>query len=124
MAWTKPLALARTTIFLLSAIGLLLGGLAHRHVPTAEQISQSVDLLEMGLTLADLCIAAGDADDGLAVGDCPACNLAGSILLPDPRVGFAEMELRVAAAILIPAHMRGFGRTTNPATPVRAPPLA
>ncbi len=124
MEWTLPLALARTTIFLLSAIGLLLGGLAHRHMPTAAQISQSADLAEMGLTLADLCIAPGNADGGLDAGDCPACNLAGSLLLPAPLPGFAEMELRAAAAILVPAHMRGFGRTTNPATPVRAPPLA
>ena len=35
-----------------------------------------------------------------------------------------DIELRTAAAILVPAHARGFGRTTNPATPVRAPPLA
>lgn len=58
------------------------------------------------------------------MGDCPACHLAASILLPEPVASFADIELRTAAAILVPAYARGFGRTTNPATPVRAPPLA
>lgn len=109
---------------LLVAISLLLSGFAHRPVLSAAQIDQSVYLAEMGLTLADLCADQGEGDSGTAMGGCPACHLAASILLPEPVANFADIELRTAAAILVPAHTRGFGLTTNPATPVRAPPQA
>lgn len=109
---------------LLVAISLLLSGFAHRPVLTATQIDQSVSLAEMGLTLADLCAEPGEGNGGMDMGDCPACQLAASILLPEPAANLVDAELRAAAAILVPAHTRGFGRTTNPATPVRAPPQA
>jgi hypothetical protein len=117
-------AFAKTTMVLLVAISLLLSGFAHRPVLTATQIAQSIYLAEMGLILADLCAEPGEADGEMDMGDCPACHLAASILLPEPVGSFVDVELRTAAAILVPAHTRGFGRTANPATPVRAPPLA
>jgi len=106
------------------AISLLVRGFAHRPVLTAAQIDKAVSLAEMGLTLADLCAEPGEGDGGMATGDCPACHLSTSIPLPEPVGDFVDVELRTAAAILAPAHTRGFGRTTNPATPVCAPPLA
>jgi hypothetical protein len=117
-------AFAKTTMVLLVAISLLLSGFAHRPVLTATQVDQSVSLAEMGLTLADLCAEPGEGNGGMDMGDCPACQLAASILLPEPAKNLVDAELRTAAAILVPAHTRGFGRTTNPATPVRAPPQA
>lgn len=124
MARSVQFAFAKTTMVLLVAVSLLLSGFAHRPVPTATQIEQAVSLADLGLSLADLCAEPGDADGGMDMGDCPACHLAASILLPEPVASVADIELRTAAAILVPADARGFGRTTNPATPVRAPPLA
>lgn len=106
------------------AISLLMTGFAHRPILNAAQIDQSVYLAEMGLTLADLCADPGDGDNGIDMGDCPACHLAASSLLPEPVANFADIELRTAAAILVPAQAHGSGRTINPATPVRAPPQA
>lgn len=124
MRWTLSFAFAKTTMVLLVAISLLFSGFAHRSVVTAAQIDQSIYLAEMGMTLADLCAEPGDADGGMDMGDCPACHLAESILLPEQVGSFADVELRTAAATLVPAHTHGFGRTSNPATPVRAPPQA
>lgn len=106
------------------AISLLASGLAHRPIMNVAQIDQAAYLTEMGLVAADLCADPGEGGNGMDMGDCPACHLAASILLPEPVGSFADIELRTAAAVLVPAHMRGFGRTTNPATPVRAPPQA
>ena len=106
------------------AISLLAAGFAHRPMLNAAQMDQAVYLAALGLTAADLCAEPGDADDGMDMGDCPVCHLAASMLLAEPMSDFADIELRTAAAILVPAYARGFGRTTNPATPVRAPPLA
>ncbi|MEH7829947.1 hypothetical protein [Gemmobacter denitrificans] len=120
---------ARIALVLLVAFSLLLSGFAHRPAlmagPMAQPApAQAAYLADMGLTLADLCVEPGAAGDDMATGDCPACHLAGSILLPQPVAHGADIELRSAAAILVPAQTRGLGRSTNPATPVRAPPLA
>jgi len=118
------LTLFRAVMVWMVAISLLASGFAHRPILNAAQIDQAVYLAELGLTAADLCAEPGDADGGMDMGDCPACHLAASILLSEPVASSADIELRTAAAILVPAYTRGFGRTTNPATPVRAPPLA
>ena len=124
MRWTLPFSFSKTAMVLLVAVSLLFSGFAHRPVLTSAQIDQAVSLADLGLTLADLCAEPGDGDGGMDMGDCPACHLAASLQLPEAVASFADIEPRSAAAILVPAHMRGFGRTTNPATPVRAPPLA
>ena len=106
------------------AISLLMTGFTHRPILNAAQIDQAMLLAELGLTSADLCGEAGDGDGGMDMGDCPACHLAGSLLLPEPVVSLIVIELRASAALIVPAEEHVFGRTTNPATPVRAPPLA
>lgn len=118
------LALFRAVMVWAVAISLLGLGFAHEPVPTPDQIAQAASLAEMGLTAADVCADAGDAEGDMAMGDCPACHVSASLLLPEPLGSLIEIELRAAAAILVPAHARGFGRTYDPATPVRAPPLA
>lgn len=118
------LALFRAVMVLMVAISLLASGFAHQPILNAAQIDQAVYLTELGLTVADICAEQGDEDGGMVMGDCPACHLSASLLLPEPAASFIEIELRTAAAIFVPADARGFGRSTNPATPVRAPPLA
>lgn len=118
------LVLFRAVMVWMVAISLFASGFAHRPVLSAAQIGQAAYLAEMGLAAADLCAMPGDTDGDMGMGDCPACHLSASILLPQPVASFIDIEWRTAAAILVPAQMRGFGRTTNPATPVRAPPLA
>lgn len=118
------LALFGPVMVLMVAISLLASGFAHQPMLNAAQIDQAVYLADLGLTAADLCAEQGDEDGGMVMGDCPACHLSASLLLPEPVASFIEIELRTAAAIFVPADARGFGRSTNPATPVRAPPLA
>ncbi|MAO00669.1 MAG: hypothetical protein CMN16_16535 [Roseovarius sp.] len=124
MVKTMFVVLFKAAMVWMVAISLLAIGFAHRPIPNAAQIGQAGYLAEFGPTAVDLCAESGDEDSGLVMGDCPACHLAGSILLLEPFLSFIDIELRATAAILVPAHMHGLGRTTNPATPVRAPPLA
>jgi hypothetical protein len=125
MLLNLSLALFRTVMVWMVAISLLASGFAHRPMLDMPASSaQAMELAEMGLTLADICAEPGGDDGSMAMGDCPACHLSASILLADPVASLVDIELRTAAAILVPAETRGFGRTTNPATPVRAPPLA
>lgn len=124
MLRTLHLAFFRAVMVLMVAISLLTAGFGHKPVLTAAQSAQALELADMGLTLADICAEADSDDEGMAMGDCPACHLSASLLLADPAACFVDIELRAAAAILIPADTRGFGRSANPATPVRAPPLA
>ena len=116
------LVLFRAVMVWMVAISLLMTGLAHRPVLNSAQVNEAAYLAELGLTLADLCAEPGEGEGGMAMGDCPACHLAGSILLPEPAEDLAKIELRAAAAVLVPADARGFGRIANPAAPVRAPP--
>lgn len=106
------------------AISLLALGFSHQPLLTAAQSDQAAYLAELGLSAADLCAEPGDSENGKAMGDCPACHIASSVLLPEPEANFIDIELRTVAAVLVPAETRVFGRPTNPATPVRAPPLA
>jgi len=106
------------------AIGLLASGFAHKPLLTAAQNDQAAYLAELGLSAADLCAEPGDEDGGMDMGDCPACHLSASVLLTEPAANLIDVELRTAAAVLVRAQARVFGRPTNPATPVRAPPLA
>jgi len=124
MVRSVQFAFAKTTMVLLVAVSLLLSGFAHRPVPTAAQIEQAVSLAGLGLSLADLCTEPGDADGGMSMGDCPACHLTASVLLPESVASLIDIELRASAALIVPAEAHVVGRTTNPATPVRAPPLA
>ena len=124
MRWNLPFALAKAAMVLMVALGLLLAGFSHHPALSSDQIDQAVYLAEMGLTPADLCAESGDAGGKMAMGDCPACHLAAAPHFPEPVAGLIDIDLRAAAAILVPARVRGAGRTTNPATPVRAPPLA
>lgn len=106
------------------AISLLMTGFAHRPILDATQIDQAMLLAELGLTSADLCGEAGDGDGGMGMGDCPACHLTASVLLPESVASLIDIELRASAALIVPAEAHVVGRSTNPATPVRAPPLA
>lgn len=124
MARTVFLAFSKTFAVLLVAISLLTAGLAHNAVMTAADLEKAEYLSSMGLGFEALC-SAPDADGGRAdMGDCPVCHLAASLLLPDPVQSFRDIELRTAVSVLVPAQIRVLGRSHNPATPVRAPPLA
>ncbi|MFN7223005.1 MAG: hypothetical protein ACK4MS_03185 [Paracoccaceae bacterium] len=118
------LEFAKITVVGLVALGLLSFGFVHRTALTGSDLAKAEYLSSMGLVVSDLCGEPGETDDGMAMGDCPACHLVGSVLLPAPVESCIDIELRVAAVVLVPAESRVFGRTTNPATPVRAPPLA
>ena len=109
---------------LLVAISLLTVSFAHNPALTGSDLAKAEYLSSMGLTAADLCAQPGEDGGGMDMGDCPACHLVASILLPTPVEILVDIELRTAAVVLVPARARVFGRVINPATPVRAPPLA
>lgn len=106
----------------LVVISLLMIGFAHRPVLNDQPIGQALALAELGLTAADLCADQDKGDGDMSMGDCPACHLVASVLLPEPVESLVDIELRATAVVLVPARARLIGRTTNPAIPVRAPP--
>lgn len=124
MSWSFSFSFGKAVMVWMVAISLLTTGFAHRPVLTAAQIDQAIFLAELGLTAADLCAEQDEGDGGMSMGDCPACHLVASALLPEPVESLIGIELRATAVVLVPARARGLGRKTNPATPVRAPPLA
>lgn len=116
--------LLRVVLTLLLATSLLSVAFAHRSIARGDTPEAISTLAALGFTPADLCAGSDDADGGMDMGDCPACRIAGSILLAEPVETFAAIELQTSAAILVPARTHVLGRPTNPATPVRAPPQA
>lgn len=118
------LAVSKTLSVFLLAISLLTAGFAHNAVMTADDLEKAEFLISMGLAPADLCAVPGEDGGTMDMGDCPVCQLAGAMHMPDPMQGFHDIEQRHVAAVLVPAKARVFGRSFNPATPVRAPPLA
>ncbi len=118
-----PLVVSKTVSVWLVVLSLLLAGLGHTSVLSATDEAKVTYLASMGLTAADLCAVPGQDSEGIGMGDCPVCHLASAMLLPDAGLGLSDIDQRYAATVLLPAQLRGFGRSHNPATPVRAPPL-
>lgn len=114
---------AKAVMVWVVAVSLLLVGFAHRPVLNADAIAKVEYMASMGLTIADLCGTPGE-DGSVTSAKCPACTVAAGMMLPPVLEGVATIEARMAAAVLIPAQTRVFGRPHNPAAPVRAPPLA
>lgn len=117
-------AVSKAVMVFLLVICLVTAGFAHSPVMSAEAVAKANYLSSMGLVAADLCAVPGADGEAMDMGDCPVCHLAGAMLMPAAGDGFARVEARVAAAVLVPAQAHVFGRVYNPATPVRAPPLA
>jgi hypothetical protein len=115
-------ALSKILTVWLVALSLLFVGFGHRPMLNAASSEQAIYLASMGLTAADLCGKA-DEDGPQMMGDCPACHIATAMALPQPDDSLKILELRVAAAILVPAQTRVLGRAHNPSAPPRAPPL-
>lgn len=124
MSRNLTFVLFRALMVWMVAISLLTTGFSHRPAQTAAQIDEEIYLAGLGLTVADICAEPGDEGSGMAMGDCPACHLAGSVLLPEAVASLIDIELRTYAALIVPAEAHILGRRTNPATPVRAPPQA
>ncbi|EEW24293.1 DUF2946 family protein [Rhodobacter ferrooxidans] len=118
------MAFAKTAMVLLVVTSLLTLGFSHRPAVSSADLAKAEYLGSMGLAASDLCAEPGEKGGGMSMGDCPACHLVSSVMLPEPVASPVDIELRYAAVVLVPAQARVFGRTTNPATPVRAPPLA
>lgn len=118
------LLVSKTIMVLLVALSLLTIDFAHQPAMTDSDVAQADYLSGMGLTAADLCADPDEEGGRMAMGDCPACQLVASVLLPEAVGSLIDLELRASAVVIVPAEARIFGRRTNPATPVRAPPLA
>lgn len=123
MAWNLSFAFSKIVMVWLVALSLLLVGFAHRPALSSTAVAQEAYLASLGLSEGDLCVAPGESKP-VAMGECPVCHLTSGMWLPEPVARLQDIETRVAAAVLIPARTRVFGRVYNPATPVRAPPLA
>jgi hypothetical protein len=114
----------RVAMTFLLATSLLSAGFAHRPIVSVAEAETIATLAAMGLTTADLCADPGEDGKTMAMGDCPVCHLASGMMLAESAPSLIDIELRYVAAVVMPAQNRAFGRSTNPATPVRAPPLA
>ena len=106
------------------AISLLWAGFAHRPALTVADLAQADYLASFGLTADDLCGVPGAEGGAMDPGDCPLCQLAGAMLLPDQAQGLNDLSLRHAPAVRVAAPPCAAGHRFNPAAPVRAPPLA
>jgi hypothetical protein len=114
----------RVAMTLLLATSLVSAGFVHRNIISAAEAETIRTLTAMGITAADLCAKPGEDGKTMEMGDCPACHLASGMMVPELVPSAIDIEVRYVAAIFVPAHARALGRVFNPATPVRAPPLA
>lgn len=119
-----PFAIGRVLMAWMVALSLLLAGFGHVPVPRAGQGDQALQLADLGLTADDLCGADHGQGGAMHGGDCAFCRLAASCLPGRTAVWVADIPLRSTAIVLAPAERRGVGHIANPATPVRAPPVA
>ena len=107
---------------LILSLAVLAGGLVQRNVPNADDMVRLSHALFWGEPVADLCGAPGQPGKAGGGGDCPACTLTATAILPAPTIRLPLIELAYSAAVLIPAATRGHDRIHDPARPVRAPP--
>lgn len=104
---------------LVLALCLALVGFAH-HVPTARA-AQAEAILLSGHSLSDICgDAAGEDHSGT---HCPACQLTGGAILPDPAGAVQDAGWHLVAEITAPRENRVALRVRDPARGTRAPPL-
>lgn len=114
----------RVAMALLLATSMVSAGFVHRTIISTAEAETVRTLAAMGVTAADLCAVPGEDGKTMEMGDCPVCHLASGMMVPELAPSAIDIELRYVAGILVPARTRESGRVFNPATPVRAPPLA
>lgn len=115
---------SKTVVVCLVALSLLMTAFSHRPALSVDDLAQADYLASFGLTSDALCGVPGADGGGMDMGDCPACQLAGAMMMPEQAQSLIDIDLRFAAVVLVAAKARSPGHTANPATPVRAPPLA
>lgn len=102
-------------------VALVATGIAHRVPSTLDAAMEAY--ATAGGDLADLCGDAGDSDAGLHP-DCPACHIAGAMLLPEPSPSAQAANLLFVAEVVAPRESRALRHVDDPARAPRAPPLA
>lgn len=102
----------------LLTVAFVATGLAHR-VPTAEMEAWVV----AGGDPADLC-GGKDGSGDMLHGDCPACHIAGAMMLPDPAPSVRAADLVFVAEVVAPRESRALRHLDDPTRASRGPPLA
>lgn len=105
----------RLPLIALFALGLTLLGFAHQ--PRADARPGWVLAL---VASGDLCLAPDEAPQPHA--DCPLCQLASGLCLPDPALTLHEADLRQIAEVVRPQIRRAAHPVLDPAHPPQGPP--
>lgn len=115
LPWLATAMLAALTLALVAT------GFAHR-MPMASDAAVQAYVVAGG-DLADLCGDAEGGDVGLHP-DCPACHIAGAMLLPGVAPSLRAADLAFVAEVVAPRESRALRHVDDPARSPRAPPLA
>ncbi|WP_106472571.1 hypothetical protein [Pukyongiella litopenaei] len=103
------------------SVALVATAYAHR-IPNASDIAIEAYVLAGG-DIANICGDPG-SDNTVAHPDCPACRIAGSVLLPDAPQSMTDIDFVFVATVVAPRERRAILTVLDPARGMRAPPLA
>ncbi|NBZ89499.1 hypothetical protein [Stagnihabitans tardus] len=104
------------TLALVAALALVALGGAHRF-SKADDLAQAAALT---YGAAALC---GEVEKGSGA-ECPACHLAGAVILSEPSALTLDQEVRFVATITLPMEQQGVRTPFDPSHGLRGPPVA
>ena len=102
-------------------VALAATGFGHR-MPSDQQLAMDAYTLAGG-KLADLC-GGTDGSGTMAHQECPACHIAGAMVMPETAAAVRAADLVFVAEIVAPRESRALRHLAYPARTSRAPPLA
>ncbi|MFV0514037.1 MAG: hypothetical protein ACK5MY_10475 [Jhaorihella sp.] len=102
------------------SVALVATAFVHR-IPSASDIAVEAYVLAGG-DIFNICDDPG-SDDKPAHRDCPACRIAGSVLLPDAPQSMADIDFVFVATVVAPRERRAILTVLDPVRAMRAPPL-
>lgn len=114
------LRLKGLAVLAIVAVALVATGFAHR-IPSADDLDRQAYVALVG-DLGDLC-ADADGDGRLDHPDCPACHIAGGLVLPGALAALRDADLPRMAVVFAPRESRAVRAVLDPARGMRAPPL-
>lgn len=99
-------------------LALVATGLAHRLPNPAMEAYAAA-----GGDLNDLC-GGTDGTSDMQGSDCPACHIAGAVILPSPAPAVRAADLVFVAEVVAPRESRALRHLDDPTRASRGPPLA
>lgn len=99
-------------------------GFAHRAPLTPSDVERIAHAVFWGEAVPDICGPVDENGEAVDTGECRACQLVGSALLPDPVRTLTALDRQVCATVQTVAILRLDGTTRSHDASPRAPPLA